>query len=245
MLAVTASRLVGDEDVCLVGLGLPQIAAVLAKSTHAPRASLLLELGVFSPRGAGAAMGVADPRMWEGATAFGGMVDVLGFMLQGGRTTLGLIGGLQVDVGGNVNSTLVRDGDGRQRRFLGSGGANDIITHAASTIVVMRHQTRKFKQTVDFVTGTGRLVAGRTRSEAGVRGGGPEWLVTDRAVFAFEDRGIRLVSVHPHEDARRLVEQLPVPVAVPEGAPSWTDEPSVEELRLIRERLDPQRWYTT
>src|SRR5262245_38444612 len=168
MMAVAASHLVADDDVVLVGIGLPQVAAALAQRTHAPNARLLLELGVFDPQPVGESMGIADPRMWTDSKAYAGMLEVLGYMLQGGRVSLGLLGALQVDQFGSINSSLVVEADGSRRRFRGSGGGNDVASAAGRVLVVVRHEPRKFKAAVDFVTSPGRRVRGAGRAELGL-----------------------------------------------------------------------------
>jgi len=157
-MAVAAAREIAADDVVLVGLGLPQIAALLAKHTHAPDVALLLEMGVVEPHPSGPSMGVADPRMWEGTQAFTGMIDVLGALLHGGKVSLGILGALQVDEAGSVNSTFVVNEDGSKRRFRGSGGANDIASLAGRVMVVMRHDARKFRERLDFLTSPGGRV---------------------------------------------------------------------------------------
>jgi glutaconate CoA-transferase subunit B len=242
MMAVAASHLVEDDDVVLVGLGLPQLAALLAKKTHAPDAELALELGVFGVRSTKPSVGIADPRMWEGAEAFGGIVDVLGHLLHGGRVTLGMLGALQVDPAGSTNSSLVVNYDGTVRRFAGSGGANDIATLSGRVVIVMRHEPRKFRQRVDFLTNPGRLVDGRPRADAGLPGLGTTSIVTDRAVIDVRDDGLALRTVHPGDDPDAIVAATPVPLTA-DGA-GETSAPTQEQLRLLREELDPYRWYT-
>ena len=242
MMAVAAARLVKDTDVAVVGLGLPQVAALLAKRTHAPRAGVMLELGVFDPMPTESAMGIADPRLWKDAQAFGGMLDVLGHLLHGGRVTLGILGALQVDVVGSINSSLVVHDDGTQRRFNGSGGANDIASLAGRVVVVMRHDPRKFKQRVDFLTGPGRSVSGRPRAESGLPGSGTGAIVTDRAVVSVEERGLVLVSVHPGEDVERVLAETPVALEAQDAGE--TPPPASAELELIHSELDPKGWYT-
>lgn len=245
MLAVAASLIVREDDVALVGLGLPQVAALLAKHTHAPGVALLFEMGVFEPEPREPAMGVADPRIWRGASGFGSMLDVLGYMLHGGRVSLGMLGTLQVDPGGNINSTAVVGEDGRNRRFLGSGGANDIASTAGRTVVVMAHQPRKFREVVvDFVTSPGRSVRGRTRTDLGLPGSGTTAVVTDRAVLEIGETGAVLTSVHPGEDPETVRAETPMPLRVPSGGPAETPAPTREQLRLIRTDLDPHGWYT-
>lgn len=241
-MAVAASHLIAGEDVAVVGLGLPQIAALLAKRTHAPGATLLLELGVAEPDPDEAAMGIADPRMWKGAKAFAGMIDVLGYLLHGGRVTLGILGALQIDVAGSINSSLIIQDDGSKRRFNGSGGANDIASLAGRVVVVMRHEPRKFKQQVDFLTSPGRRINGASRHESGLPGAGTAAVITDRAVVLVEDGGLVLGSVHPGEDVERIVAETPVPLQV--NSPKETSAPTPDELDLIRNDLDPHGWYT-
>ena len=244
IMAVAASHLVADDDVVLVGIGLPQVAAALAQRTHAPNARLLLELGVFDPRPAGESMGIADPRMWTDSKAYAGMLEVLGYMLQGGRISLGLLGALQVDQFGSINSSLVVEADGRRRRFRGSGGGNDVASAAGRVLVVVRHEPRKFKAAVDFVTSPGRRVRGAGRAELGLEGGGTSALVTDRAVIQIGDAGAVLAAVHPGEDAEQVVGETPMPLTLPPGGPAVSAVPTQVELNLIRGSLDPLGWYT-
>lgn len=245
MLAVAGSLQVVEGDVALVGLGLPQMAALLAQRTHAPTARLLLENGVFEPVPTEPAMGIADPRMWNGAAAFGSMLDVLGVMVHGGRVSLGLLGALQVDHWGSFNTTEVEVPDGSRRRFRGTGGGNDISSNAGRTVIVMTHQARKFSQVLTFLTSPGRRVGGRTRADLGLTGGGPCAVVTDRAVIALTDDGALLESVHPGEQLDTVIADTPIPLAVHDGGPEETPAPTPRQLDLIRNELDPKRWYTS
>lgn len=244
MLAVAAAGQVRDDDVAVVGLGLPQIAGLLARRTHAPGVTLLLEIGAFEPSVTGPSMGISDPRMWEGSTAFGGMLDVLGAMLHGGRVTLGLLGALQVDTWGCINSTMVTGADGAPLRFTGSGGGNDIASLAGRVLAVVQHHPRKFRDAVEFVTSPGRLVRGRSRAELGLSGVGTAAIVTDRAVIEIGEHGAVLASVHPGEDPESVVADTPMKLAVPAGGPATTPAPTTEQLDLIRTSLDPHGWYT-
>jgi glutaconate CoA-transferase subunit B len=242
MMAVAASHAIEQDEVAVVGLGLPQVGALLAKLTHAPSAVLLLEIGVAESMPTESAMGIADPRLWKDARAFCGMIDILGHLLHGGRVTLGILGALQVDVTGSINSSLVTQEDGTARRFNGSSGANDIASLAGRVMVVMRHDPRKFKRQVDFLTSPGASVGGKPRRDSGLPGRGTSTIVTDRAVIAVGPEGLRLQSVHPGEDPERVAAETPVPLDLGDVAESAP--PTREELALIREKLDPGRWYT-
>lgn len=245
MLAVAASRMIGPDDVCVVGLGLPQIAAVLAKRTHAAQAELLLEIGVFEPEPCETAMGIADPRMWAGADAFGGMLDILGGMLHGGRVTLGLLGALQVDPWGSINTTSVTNEKGEVRRFNGSGGGNDIASLAGRVLVLLKHHPRKFRERVEFLTSPGHLVGGRPRAAAGLVGDGTVAIVTDRAIIDITAQGAVLRAIHPGESLDAVLAATPMPIEVPDGGPDISSPPDPASLEMLRTELDPQGWYTS
>lgn len=243
MMAVAAASRMRDDDIALVGLGLPQIAALLAKRTTAPGMHLLLELGVFMPDPAEPSMGVADPRMWKDAWSFGSVLDVLGAMLQGGRVTLGVLGALQVDPLGSLNSTLVRTEDGTTRRFNGSGGGNDIASLAGRVFVVMRHDPRKFRQAVDFLTSPGRMRDGRSRADHGLVGSGTVAVITDQAIIEITDAGAVLATVHPGRTPEAVTASTPMPLILPDGGPAETPAPTAAQQALLRQELDPKGWY--
>jgi acyl CoA:acetate/3-ketoacid CoA transferase beta subunit len=157
--------------------------------------------------------------------------------------TLGILGALQVDTAGSINSSLVAREDGSVRRFTGSGGANDIASLAGRVLVVMAHDERKFRDRLDFLTSPGRRVQGRERAELGLAGTGTARIVTDRAVLDVTNGGLTLVSVHPGEDPERVASETPV--AVTSTSVGRTHAPTEDELRLIREVLDPHGWYTS
>jgi glutaconate CoA-transferase, subunit B len=244
MLAVAAASLVRDTDVAVVGLGLPQVAAVLAKRTHAPNATLLLEIGAFEPTPRESAMGIADPRLWEGSTAFGGMLDVLGAMLHGGRVTLGLLGALEVDGWGSVNSTAVATPNDGVRRFNGSGGANDIASCADRVLIVMQHHPRKFVDKLQFLTSPGHRIGGKPRRDFGLRGEGTAAVVTDRAIIEIRDAGAVLKSVHPGEDPAAVIADTPLALLEPTDGTTETAAPTEPQLAIVRTELDPHQWYT-
>jgi glutaconate CoA-transferase, subunit B len=245
MLAVAGSLQVADGDVAVVGLGLPQMAALLAQRTHAPTARLLLEIGVFEPMPTEPAVGIADPRMWRGATAFSSTLEVLGVMVHGGRVSLGLLGALQVDQWGSFNTTEVEGTGGSRRRFRGSGGGNDISSNAGRIVIVMTHEARKFAEALTFLTSPGRRVAALTRADLGLPGEGPCAVVTDRAVIALTSDGAVLESVHPGEHPDTVAADTPIPLAVPCGGPKETPAPTASQLAIIRNCLDPKGWYTS
>jgi glutaconate CoA-transferase subunit B len=243
LMAVAGARELQDREVVAVGLGLPVVASFLAKQTHAPNMTILFELGVINPEPIHAGVGLADPRVWYRAEALSSFVDILGTILHKGLVDVGFLGGLETDQYGNLNTTLLGDPKGKFRHFVGSGGANDIASCAQRTIIIMRHEERKLKKAVSFVTSPGYVTGGDSRAQAGLRGG-PSRVITDKAIFGFhpETRQMMLWSIHPGNTLDDVLGTMGFAPVVPAHVPI-TEPPMPEQLRLIREVIDPQRMY--
>lgn len=241
IMVVAAARQLRDGELVLVGHGIPNLAVDLAKLLYAPNVVCLFEIGVIDTQPGGEpGVGSADPRLWRGAMSFQGTLAVTGALLQRGRVDTGFLGALEVDRYGNINSTEVLTPEGKVRRFGGSGGGNDIASHARRVIIVCRHGRHKVVERVRFLTSPGHVGPEGRR----LPGGGPHRCVTDKAVLAFDGRGgVSVVSLHPGVTAEELAAdtgcQLTFPAQVPQTPP-----PTEAELRLIREVLDPGRHYT-
>ena len=243
LMATAGARELHDREVVAVGLGLPVVASFLAKQTHAPNMTMLFELGVIDPEPVDQGVGLADPRVWYRARVLSSFVDILGAVLHRGRVDVGFLGGLEVDQFGNLNTTLLGDPKAKFRHFVGSGGANDIASSARRTIIIIRHEVRKLKQAVSFVTSPGYIAGGDSRSRAGLDGG-PARVITDKAIFGFhpETKRMTLLSIHPGTTLDDVVATMGFAPIVPAQVP-FTEPPSREQLRLIREVIDPQRMY--
>ena len=241
MVAAGAHELKDGETV-VVGIGLPQIACFLAKATHAPSLTPLLEIGVANMRPLDTPVGLADSRIFYRATCWSGFLDVMGMNLHRGVVDTGFLGALEVDRYGNINTTLSREA-GRVRYFNGSAGGNDVASLAKRVIVIMRHEKRKLPIAVSHLTSPG-FVGGKARAELGLRGGGPHRIITDKAVIGFdaETHSARLLSLHPGVNVDDVVTNTGFPLQVPDALPV-TDFPSQEELRLLREEIDPKSVY--
>jgi glutaconate CoA-transferase subunit B len=243
LMAVAGARELKDGELVAVGLGLPVVASFLAKLTHAPRMTILFELGVIDPEPVDQGVGLADPRVWYRARALSSFVDILGSVLHGGRVDVGFLGGLETDRYGNLNTTLVGDPRGKFRHMVGSGGANDIASSAKRTIIILRQEERKLRETISFITSPGYLTGGSRRAETGLPGG-PSRVITDKAIFGFhaETRGLMLESVHPGVTLDEVRSTMGF-------EPLWADHvattepPTAEQLALIREQIDPTHMY--
>ncbi len=246
LMVVAGAHELHDGELAFVGLGIPQVAAALAKLTHAPDLVAINEIGLVDPHPIEFGVGNADPRHWYGASAMGSFTDVMGRLLHRGLVDVGFLGALEVDAYGNSNATQVVRDDGGVRRFGGGGGANDIASLARTTIVIVRHERRKLVERVGHLTNPGSLGGRGARTRAGLRGGGPRRVLTDKCVFGVDPHDGRLVvhSIHPGISRAELQEATGFELSF-SGSVGLTVEPSPEELRLIREVIDPQRRYTT
>jgi glutaconate CoA-transferase subunit B len=243
LMAVAGARELQDRQIVAVGLGLPVVASFLAKMTHAPHMTMLFELGVIDPEPIHAGVGLADPRVWYRAKVLSSFVDILGAILHKGLVDVGFLGGLETDQYGNLNTTLVGDPRGEFRHMVGSGGANDIASCAKRTIIIMRHEERKLKKAISFVTSPGYISGGESRLQAGLQGG-PSRVITDKAIFGFhaETKQMMLISIHPGNTLDDVLRTMGFSPVVPDTIP-YTEPPTQEQVRLIREVIDPQRMY--
>jgi len=246
LMVAAGSRELRDDQVVFAGLGIPQLAVSLAQRTHAPRIQVLNEIGLVDPHLLELGVGNADPRHWYRATCFTSFLDVVGMMLHRGLVDVGFLGALEVDQFGNNNSSEVRRDDGGIRRFGGGGGANDIASHARSTIIIIRHERRKLVERLVHNTSPGFLSGGDSRARIGLPGGGPSRVLTDKAVFGFdaESKRLKVLSIHPGVTPEDLRDSTGFPIDVPRDCP-LTPPPTEEEVRLIREELDPNRMYVS
>jgi glutaconate CoA-transferase subunit B len=248
MMIVAAARELAGQRVCFVGVGLPNIAVNLAKRTVSPGMELVYESGVFGANPARLPLSIGDPTIVTGATAVTSMHELFAFYLQGGLIDVGFLGAAQIDRFGNLNSTVIGPYDDPATRLPGSGGACEIAINARQVFVIMRQSKRSFVERIDFRTSPGNLGGAeqseRIRREQGWLGRGPSVVVTDLAVWHFDDEGeMRVDSLHPGVTIDQVRETVGWdPKVTPELA--TTPAPSADELRLIRVELDPGGAYT-
>jgi glutaconate CoA-transferase, subunit B len=248
MMIVAAARELAGQRVCFVGVGLPNIAVNLAKRTVTPDLELVYESGVFGAQPARLPLSIGDPTIVTGATSVVSMWDLFSLYLQGGLVDVGFLGAAQVDRFGNINSTVIGDYDEPVTRLPGSGGACEIAINARQVFLIMRQSKRSFVEAIDFRTSPGNLGGAenseRIRREQGWLGRGPSVVVTDLAIWHFDETGeMRVDSLHP---GVTLDDVHAATGWEPKVAPSLatTPAPTADELRLIREELDPGGAYT-
>jgi glutaconate CoA-transferase subunit B len=246
IMITSSARALAGERVVFVGVGLPNIACNLARRTVAPDLELVYESGIFGSRPARLPLSIGDPTLVSGASLVCPMPDLFMYYLQGGRIEVAFLGAAQIDRFGNINTTVIGDYWHPKVRLPGSGGACEIAIHARKVFVIVRLSRRAFVEQIDFCTSAGHLSGRRgERAALGMPGAGPQLVVTDRAIFRFdEDTGeLFLSSVHPGVAVEEVRAEVGWPLKIAPDLKT-TEPPTVEELLLIRESLDPTGAYT-
>jgi glutaconate CoA-transferase subunit B len=242
MMVVAAARELAACRVCFVGVGLPNIAVNLAQRTVNPAMELVYESGVFGARPARLPLSIGDPTIVTGATAVTSMFERFSYYLQGGLIDVGFLGAAQIDRFGNINTTVIGPYDTPTTRLPGSGGAIEIAINARQVFVIMRQSARSFVERIDFRTSPGNLGGedgARIRREQGWLGRGPSVVVTDLGIWHFDDDGeMRLEALHPGATLDQVRATVGWEPRIATNL-ATTPAPSDDELRLIRDELDP------
>jgi len=218
MMAVEAARRLKNGDVCFVGIGLPSLAANLARHTHAPDCVLVYESGTIGAKPDRLPLSIGDGDLAETADTVVSVPEMFAYWLQGGRINVGFLGAAQIDRWGNLNSTVIGKYDTPSTRLPGGGGAPEIAIGVESLFVTLRQSPRTFVDALDFTTTVGRSVS---------------VVITDLGILEPVGGELTLVAVHPGVKPRAVVEatgwQLRLAPNVRETAP-----PRHEELSTLR-----------
>lgn len=245
MISASARALQG-ERVVFVGVGMPNIACNLARRTVAPDLELVYESGVFGARPVRLPLSIGDPTLVSGATSVCSMADLFMNYLQGGRIEVAFLGAAQIDRFGNLNSTVIGEYQHPKVRLPGSGGACEIAIHAKKVFLITPLSKRTFVEKIDFVTSPGYLDGKPNgRSSLGIPGEGPKLVVTNKAIFGFDDQSKEMVlqSLHPGVTFDQVQAEVSWPLKSI-AALEETPPPTPEELRIMRDELDPDGIYT-
>jgi glutaconate CoA-transferase subunit B len=244
MIAASARGLAGAKN-CFVGVGLPNIVCNLAQRTVARDLQLVYESGVFGARPERLPLSIGDPTLATGATAITSMFELFAFYLQAGLIDVAFLGGAQIDRFGNLNTTVIGPYDRPKVRLPGSGGACEIAIHARQILVIMRQAPRSFVAELDFRTSPGHSGDPAHDAARGWHGSGPTSVVTDLGTYGFDDATgeMTLLTMHPGVTLADVRASMGWEVRVADDV-GETQPPSGDELRLIREELDPGGVYT-
>ncbi|MGN6228386.1 MAG: CoA-transferase subunit beta [Dyella sp.] len=220
-MTVAAARLLGNDSVCFVGIGLPSAACNLARLTHAPEIVLIYESGTIGTRPDVLPLSIGDGELAETAACVVPLPEIFSYYLQAGRVDVGFLGAAQIDRFGNLNSTVIGPYELPSTRLPGGGGAPEIALHARQVFVMARATPRSFVERLDFCSSAGFLDGHGARARAGLPGGGPRAVITDFGMLA------------PHPESEEL--QL---VALFEGVNVDEARAAVGWPLLVADRLD-------
>lgn len=202
IMTIVASRLLGDGSTCFVGIGIPSMAANLARLTHAPDVVLIYESGTIGAKPNILPLSIGDGELAETSDTVVSTPEIFAYWLQGGRVDVGFLGAAQVDKFANLNSTVIGDYQTPKVRLPGAGGAPEIAALAKDTLIIINHDPRKLVERVDFITSPGYLDGGDARKKAGLKGG-PSAVITDLGVLVPEVDSKELIVSQVHAGVTR------------------------------------------
>jgi glutaconate CoA-transferase, subunit B len=231
-----ASKEIENGNVVFVGIGLPVLACLLAQRTRAPDISMIFESGVIGAKPSRMVLTMGDPAIATGSAMVVDFFDLFALMLQRGLVDVAFLGAAQIDRHGNLNTSVVGDYVAPKVRLPGSGGACEAASLAKRTIVIMRHEKRRFVEHVDFITSPGHLKGEVSR---GIRGGGPNAVITTLGVLRFDNEGeMYLESCHPGVSTETVLQNTGWPLKISKSL-KQTPPPTEDEIETLRQ-IDPK-----
>lgn len=244
LMICAAVREIEDGKSAVVGTGAPCAVGMLAQKTVAPNLLMLFEAGGIAPLLPTMPVSVGDSRTFYKGLMASSMTETMSLAARG-MVDYAFLGGAQIDMYGNLNSTMV-GGDYRKPkvRLPGSGGANDLASNCWRIVVITPHEKRRFVERVDFITSPGYLTGGSSREEAGLpKGSGPYKIITNLAIMDFEEESkrMRVISLSPGVTLEQVKENTGFELLVSDKI-STTPEPDSKWLKILREEVDPQRY---
>ena len=244
LLICQVARLLEDGSTLAVGTGMPCAAAMLAQKTYAPNLTLFFEAGGIGPILTEMPITVGNSRTFFKGISASGMAEVMETS-QRGLLDYALLGGAQIDMYGNLNTTFIgADHDRPDVRLPGSGGGNDLASTSWRTIIIMRHEKRRFLKKLDFLTSPGYLTGKGAREEIGLPpGGGPYKVITNLAVLGFDEdtKRMQVETIHPGVTKEEIIAETGFELL---WSPQITEStpPTEEELHILRTEVDPDRF---
>jgi glutaconate CoA-transferase subunit B len=242
MMVCQAARQLRNGEVVFVGIGLPNLACNLARRLHAPELVLIYESGAVGAVPERLPISIGDPALVTNSLSVCSMFDIFNYYLQGGLIDVGFLQGAQIDAHGNLNTTVIGNYEHPAVRLPGSGGACEIAILAKRVLIIAPQSKRSFPSRVDFITSPGFVDGPTARQSPGMPGLGPAMVITDLGCYEFEDGEMVLTSLHPDCSVEQVRENIGWDVRLRKHLKT-TGEPNAEELRIIREELDPAHLY--
>ncbi len=236
MMTIAAARALRSQDVCFVGIGLPSAAANLARLTHAPDITLVYEAGPIATKPDVLPLSIGDGELCDTALTTVPVPEMFRYWLQGGRMTIGFLGGAQIDRFANLNTTVIGPYDKPRTRLPGGGGAPEIGSGCGEIFIIMSQSKRSFVERLDFITSMGHGEGGDHRARLGLRTKGPTRLVTDLCIFEPDPQSKEMIVTSMHSGVTRaqITENTGWPVRFADAV-AETPPPTAHELEVLRD----------
>ncbi|MEA2905714.1 MAG: glutaconate CoA-transferase, subunit [Alphaproteobacteria bacterium] len=236
MMTTAAARALRNDDVCFVGIGMPSAASNLARLTHAPGITLIYESGTIATKPDVLPLSIGDGQLCETALTTVTVVEMFRYWLQGGRMTVGFLGGAQIDRFANLNTTVVGGYDKPKVRLPGGGGAPEIAVACGEIFIIMSQSKRSFVEQLEFVTSMGHGGGGDHRARLGLKTKGPTRLITDLCVFEPDPatKEMTVASIHPGVTRDEIAANTGWPVRYAASV-AETAAPGAHELQVLRD----------
>ncbi|WP_300668280.1 CoA-transferase subunit beta [Desulfoluna sp.] len=247
MIAYVLSLQIVDGEVIYIGTGLPMVAGILAKKTHAPNVTMVYESGAQNPIQGDMPWSVGGPATWRKSPLILEMAYSFGQMYNG-YVDKAFLGFAQIDQYGNVNTHMIGgDFHNYKNRLTGSGGNNDLSSLAKHLVLVGLQSPQKFVEKVDFITSPGFLTGGDARKDAGLVGGGPLSVITSAGTYDFEpeSKKMRIKTLHPGVSPELAQMATGFELQKPEGEIPVTPLPTPDIIQILREEVDPRGVFTS
>jgi len=241
IMAIMAGRMVKNGDVVFCGTGLSLIAATVGKKLYAPESVIFFETGGIDAALPELPISVADLRVMYGTSINAGLLESFSILAHRKVYTKAFLGAAQIDRFGNLNSTCIGDYWHPSVRFSGSGGGGDAACLAAEVIIFMQHERRRFVEKVDYLTSPGWLSGPEARRNAGLQRGGPSAVVTNLGIMKFDEgtKEMYLSEYYPGVTIEKVQENTGFEIDTSRAVKS--KPVTEEELRVLREEIDPQK----
>lgn len=243
MMAIMAAREIKNGDIVFAGTGISMLAATAAKNINAPDSVIFFETGAIDSLLEEIPLAVADPRIMHYSASNSGLLDAFATMQNRitGDKVIAILGAAQIDCYGNLNTTAIGDYYHPKIRFSGSGGGCDVASFVPRCIAFMQHEKRKFVKKLDYLTSPGQLSGNRSREAAGLRPGGVSVVITDKAVMRFtpDTSKMYIDAYYPGISSEEILENMDFSVETDRAVE--TVPPTEDELKILREKCDPQR----
>ncbi len=241
MMTIVAAREVRNNDIVFCGTGISMLAAMAAKKINAPQSVIFFETGAIDSKLEELPLAVGDPRIMYQASCNGGLIDSFTTMQNPitGKHVLGILGAAQIDIYGNLNSTVIGDYNDPDVRFSGSGGACDVASFVPRSLIFMKQEKRKFKKKLDYITSPGYLDGPNGRKKAGLPKGGPYRVITDMGIMGFDQdtKKMYLLGHFPGISPETILQNMEFIIETSNSKEVLP--PTLNELKLLRTKCDP------